>query len=69
MCIACGLVLTPPCSYSVDLPLQSTRTFVSMRTMVDVLLELGGDLGRVNIVGNDIVAIAGEAATSMLRRT
>ena len=29
--------------------------------MVDLLLELGGDLSRVNIVGNDIVAIAGKA--------
>ncbi len=30
-----------------------------MRTMVDVLLELGGDLSRVNNVGNDFVAVAG----------
>ena len=28
--------------------------------MVKLLLELGGDLSRVNVVGNDFVAIAGK---------
>ncbi len=30
-----------------------------MLNMVDALLELGGDLSRVNMVGNDFVAVAG----------
>ena len=29
--------------------------------MVDLLLELGGDLSAVNVVGNDFVAIAASA--------
>ncbi len=28
--------------------------------MAKLLLELGGDLSRVNVVGNDFVAIAGK---------
>ncbi len=36
-----------------------------MRVMVDLLLELGGDLSRVNVVGNDFVAIAGRLAASL----
>ena len=31
----------------------------TMRTVIDVLLELGGDLSAVNAVGNDFVAVAG----------
>jgi len=31
-----------------------------MLNMVKLLLELGGDLSRVNVVGNDFVAIAGK---------
>ena len=31
--------------------------------MVDLLLELGGDLSRVNVVGNDLVAIAASAGS------
>ena len=40
-----------------------------MRTVLDVLLELGGDLGRVDTVGNDIMAIAGELTTPQLHGT
>ena len=50
-------------------PLQETLKTESMRTVVDVLLELGGDLGRVDSVGNDILAIAGEVAVPQLQRT
>lgn len=32
-----------------------------MLNMVDALLELGGDLGKVNSVGNDFVAVAGRS--------
>ena len=39
--------------------LQDNGKWETMLNMVDVLLELGGDLSRVNIVGNDFVAIAG----------
>ena len=41
---------------------QRTGELEDMRGMVDLLLELGGDLSRVNVVGNDIMAIAGEVA-------
>ena len=34
-----------------------------MKTMVDLLLELGGDPSRVNVVGNDLVAIAASAGS------
>ena len=34
-----------------------------MKSMVDLLLELGGDLSRVNVVGNDLVAIAASAGS------
>ena len=39
---------------------QETGKMETMLTMVAVLRELGGDLSRVNIVGNDFVAIAGK---------
>ena len=45
--------------------LQGDGKFLSMRIMVDVLLELGGDLGKVNIVGNDFVAVAGTVAAGL----
>lgn len=35
-----------------------------MTVMVELLLELGGDLGIVNCVGNDFVAIAASMAES-----
>ena len=45
--------------------LQADGNYVSMRSMVDVLLELGGDLSKVNIVGNDFVAVAGRKPASL----
>lgn len=36
-----------------------------MRTMVDVLLDLGADLCRVDALGYDFVAIAGRMATRL----
>ena len=47
-------------SLCLAVPLQDTGQFESMLDMVNVLLELGGDLSRVNVVGNDFVAIAGK---------
>lgn len=44
-----------PCAH----PLQETGQFETMLDVVNVLLELGGDLSRVNVVGNDFVAVAG----------
>ncbi len=43
---------------------QKTVKMETMLTMVATLRELGGDLSRVNIVGNDFVAIAGESTSS-----
>lgn len=40
----------------------------SMRSMVDVLLDLGGDLSKVNTVGNDFVAVAGRLAATIPQR-
>ncbi|CAL5227175.1 g10089 [Coccomyxa viridis] len=40
---------------------RRTGELEDMRGMVDLLLELGGDLSRVNVVGNDIMAIAASA--------
>ena len=42
-------------------PLQESGRGESMLNMVDALLELGGDLGKVNSVGNDFVAVAGRS--------
>ena len=46
------------CALSVG-PLQRTTIREPSRNILDALLELGGDLSRVNVVGNDFVAIAG----------
>ena len=47
----------------VFLNLQETEKYEPMRTLVDVLLELGGDLSSVDAFGYDFVAIAGRVAT------
>ena len=41
--------------------LQATGKFEPMMPMVDVLLELGRERSRVNVVGNDLVATASGA--------
>ena len=38
--------------------LQATGRLEGMMPMIQLLLELGGDPSRVNVVGNDLVAIA-----------
>ncbi len=44
--------------------MQETCKLETMLTMVALLRELGGDLSRVNIVGNDFVAVAGNPNSS-----
>ena len=46
-----------------SLLLQATGTFEGMMNMLNLLLELGGDPSRVNVVGNDLVAIAASAGS------
>ena len=48
----------PAQAYQQYYTMQETGRSDTMRTMLDVLLELGGDLSRVNIVGNDFLAVA-----------
>ena len=59
----CGLPASP-CTYALCLLLQETGQYESMLDMVNLLLELGGDLSRVNVVGNDFVAVAGNLTVS-----
>ena len=42
---------------------QETAKMETMLTMVATLRQLGGDLSRVNIVGNDFVAVAGTCSS------
>ena len=44
--------------------MQETGGISSMLETFDVLLELGGNVSRVNVVGNDLVAIAGNVNRS-----
>ena len=44
--------------------MQETGGISSMLETLYVLLELGGNVSRVNVVGNDLVAIAGNVNRS-----